>query len=59
MISAESVKPIENFYSTFNANEANWPVMAEGVGKDYIDYCREMEIRKDPSRFDLDKNMEG
>ena len=33
-ISAESVKPIENFYSTFNANEANWPVMAEGVGKD-------------------------
>lgn len=31
----------------------------EGVGKDYIDYCREMEIRKDPSRFDLDKNMEG
>ena len=30
----------------------------EGVGKDYIDYCREMEIRKDPSRFDLDKNLE-
>ena len=30
----------------------------EGVGKDYIDYCREMEIRKYPSRFDLDKYME-
>lgn len=28
---------------------------SEGVGKDYLDYCREMEIKKDPSRIDLDK----
>ncbi len=26
----------------------------EGVGKDYLAYCREMELRKDPSRIDLD-----
>ena len=28
---------------------------SEGVGKDYLDYCRLMEIKKDPSRIDLDK----
>lgn len=27
----------------------------EGVGKDYLEYCRLMELKKDPSRIDLDK----
>lgn len=25
----------------------------EGVGKEYLAYCRKMEVRKDPSRFDF------
>ena len=32
-ISATAKRQIENFYSTFNANDKNWPVMSEGVGK--------------------------
>ena len=32
-ISVQAKNPIENFYSTFNANDKNWPVMSEGVGK--------------------------
>lgn len=27
----------------------------EGVGKDYFEYCKEMEISKDPSRFEFEK----
>ena len=27
---------------------------SEGVGKDYLDYCEEMELRKDPSRIDFE-----
>ncbi|MCR5232090.1 MAG: queuosine precursor transporter [Acholeplasmatales bacterium] len=30
----------------------------EGVGKDYFDYCKEMELKKDPSRFEF-KNEEN
>ena len=26
----------------------------DGVGKDYLEYCRKMEIKKDPSRIDFD-----
>ena len=28
---------------------------SEGVGKDYFEYCKEMELSKDPSRFEFDK----
>ncbi len=28
----------------------------DGVGKDYLEYCRKMEIKKDPSRIDFDGN---
>lgn len=30
---------------------------SEGVGKDYFDYCKEMELRKDPSRFEFGKEV--
>ena len=30
---------------------------SEGVGKDYLEYCRLMELKKDPSRIDLDKTV--
>lgn len=26
---------------------------SEGVGKDYFEYCKEMELKKDPSRFEF------
>ena len=41
---------IELFFEVFCKK---W--QSEGVGKDYFDYCKEMELRKDPSRFEFNK----
>jgi uncharacterized integral membrane protein (TIGR00697 family) len=30
---------------------------SEGVVKDYFDYCKEMELSKEPSRFEFDKEV--